>query len=335
MAPLLGENRVLVKLGLDALNTRQRPGLSGLVKECRIRGPITPGVISFKLAPKINALGRVGDPRVGMQLLLSHSFTEARRLARHLMGVNRERQEIERGVYAHACEQMGAMAERPALILVGRGWHPGVIGSIATRIAFETRRPTVVLSQHVTPEFSGSARSSRNYNVLGVLEACHDLLERFGGHPSAAGLSLHEANLAAFTRFFNAAAERDAANGGVCAVTADSVRIETWIEAAALTPQFLAEVALMSPFGYGNPEPVVGVRGLVLGNPAVVNQRHLRFSLSCSEGPEVQATAWDRSTWDVQASARYDIAFMPQVTIGPDGPRPHLRVLDLMRADAA
>ncbi len=330
MAPLRGENRILVKLGLEVLNSRLRPGLSGLVKECRIRGPITPAVIAFKIAPKINALGRVGDPRVGMQLLLSHSFTEARRLARHLVEVNRERQEIERGVYADACEQMEAMPDHPALILVGHRWHPGVIGSIATRIAFQSRRPTVVLSHQAAPEVIGSARSSENYNVLGVLEDCQQLLERFGGHPSAAGLMLHQPNLEAFTRFFQDAAERDASTA--CG-NVNCLKIETWIEPAGLTAQFLDEIALMSPFGYGNPEPVVGVRGFTLRDPAVFNARHLRFRLAWEGGDDLEAFAWDRSHWEVQASERYDVAFMPQCA--GDGSRPQIRVLDLMHASPA
>ena len=328
MAPLRGENRILVKLGLEALNGRLRPGLSGLVKECRIRGPITPAVIAFKIAPKINALGRVGDPRVGMQLLLSHSFTEARRLARHLVEVNRERQEIERGVYADACEQMEGLPNHPALILVGHRWHPGVIGSIATRIAFQSRRPTVILSHQSAPEVIGSARSSENYNVLRVLEDCQQLLERFGGHPSAAGLMLHQPNLEAFTRFFQDAAERDASTA--CG-NANCLKIETWLEPGGLTAQFLEELALMSPFGYGNPEPVVGVRGFTLRDPAVVNARHLRFRLAWEGGDDLEAFAWDRSGWAVQASDRYDVAFMPQN--GGDGSRPQLRVLDLMHAE--
>jgi single-stranded-DNA-specific exonuclease len=333
MSPLVGENRTLVKLGLDALNSRLRPGLSGLIKECRIRGPITPAVIAFKIAPKINALGRVGEPRLGMQLLLSHSYTEARRLARHMLEVNRERQQIERGVYADACEQMETMPDHPALILIGHRWHPGVIGSIATRIAFQSRRPTVVLSHQVAPEVIGSARSSENYNVLGVLEACHDLLERFGGHPSAAGLMLHQANLQAFTRFFRDAAERDAASA--CGAETKCIKIEAWIERDALTPQFLDEMALLSPFGYGNPEPVVGVRGFAVRDPAVVNSRHLRFSLPCAGGDAVEAFAWDRSGWELEASARYDIAFMPQTAPGGAGARAQIRVLDLMHAGTA
>ncbi len=328
MAPLVGENRVLVTLGLESLNARAKPGLSGLLKECRVRGPVTPNIISFKLAPKINALGRVGDPRLGMQLLLSRSFTEARRLARQLLSVNRERQEIERGVYADACGQMDALRDEPALVLVGRGWHPGVIGSIATRIAYQSRRPTVVLTGQDTPELSGSARSSGNYNVLQVLEACENLLERFGGHPSAAGLMLQATNLRPFTRFFQDAAERGAA---VCGNGENCLQIETWIEPEALTPAFLQELMQLSPFGYGNPEPVVGVRGFTVREPAVFNNRHLRFHIAAGDGQRLDAVAWDRSEWALESRARYDIAFVPQ--FNNHGARMQVRVLDLMQVE--
>ena len=331
MAPLVGENRVLVKIGLDALNSRLKPGLSGLVKECRVRGPITPTTISFKLAPKINALGRVGDPRLGMQLLLSHSFTEARRLARYLLEVNRKRQEIEREVYADVSEQIERMPRHAALILVGQGWHPGVIGSIATRVAHQTRRPTVVLSQEKTPQMVGSARSSENYNVLKVLDACQSLLERYGGHPSAAGLALHPINLTAFTEFFQSAAERD--GQGVVAHKNHKLKIEAWIEPEELTPPFLQELFRLSPFGYGNPEPVVGVHAFQVDNPSVFQNRHLKFSLACENGAHLEAFAWEHSDWEVSSATRYDIAFMPQVHIGAEGVRSQLRVLDLKAAE--
>ena len=327
MSPLVGENRVLVKMGLETINSNIRPGLSGLVKECRIRGRITPHTITFKLAPKINALGRVGDPRMGVQLLLSHSFTESRRLARHLIQMNQERRNIEREVYTDALEMMESMPDLPAMILVGADWHPGVIGSIASRIAFQTHQPTVVLTGRDNQEFSGSARGSGNHNVLGALEACQELLERFGGHRNAAGLALIKSNLPAFTRNFLSAAERECKENGDCGE--EGLHIETWIDSERLSARFLEELNQLSPFGYGNPEPVIGVRGFTVRDPAVFNQRHLRFRLSCSDGDSLEAYAWDHSDWNVRCSQRYDIAFVPQMFFGPKGPRAQLRVLDL------
>lgn len=331
MSPLLGENRVLVKLGLELLNSKMRPGLSGLVRESRIRGPITPNTITFKLAPKINALGKVGDPRVGMRLLLSHSFTESRRLARQMMDTNRERQKIEREVYQHAMTLMEAQPEEPATILVGMGWHPGVIGSIASRIAFQTHRPTVVLTGQGEKELGGSARGGKHHNVLGALQACQSLLNRFGGHRNAAGLALLKENLFAFSRDFQAAAARECLSNG--AGGEEGVKIETWIEPKALTPRFLEELNLLSPFGFGNPEPVIGVRGFRVREPSVFNTRHLRFQLPCGNGGHLDAYAWDHSDWEVNCSQRYDIAFMPQMFSGPKGLEAQVRVLDLKYAD--
>lgn len=330
MSPLKGENRILVKLGLEMLNSNVKPGISGLVKECRVRGPITPHTITFKLAPKINALGRIGDPRLGMQLLLSHSFTEARRLARQLVKVNRERRAIERGVYEKAMELMDSMPERPAMILVGSHWHPGVIGSIATRIAYQIHRPTVVLTDQDPSELMGSVRSSRQLDVLSVLESCETLLDRFGGHRSAAGLSLQRVNLTAFTDHFQSAIERGNLMNGV---EDEGLKIDAWIEPAELTPRFLEELGKFSPFGFGNPEPVIGLKGFKVNNPAVVNNRHLKFSLDCSDGVKMEAFAWDHSDWNVADSSRYDIAFMPQISNSNSGQCTRLSILDLKRAE--
>ena len=331
MSPLLGENRVLVKLGLEMLNKKMRPGLSGLVRESRIRGAITPNTITFKLAPKINALGRVGDPRVGMRLLLSHSFTESRRLARHLIDTNRERQKIEREVYQCAMTMLETMPEEPATILVGLDWHPGVIGSIASRIAFQTHRPTVVLTGQGKQELGGSARGGKHHNVLGALQACQGLLNRFGGHRNAAGLALLRENLAAFSQDFQAASALECFNNGT--EGGDGLRIETWIEPKALTTRFLEELNLLSPFGFGNPEPVIGVRGFTVRKPAVFNSRHLRFQLPCGNGGHLDAYAWDHSDWELNSSKRYDIAFMPQMFSGAGGPEAQVRVLDLKYAE--
>lgn len=327
MSPLVGENRVLVKLGLDLLNSNLRPGLSGLVRESHIRGRITPNTITFKLAPKINALGRVGDPGVGVRLLISHSFTESRRLAKLLIDTNRERQKIEYEVYQRAMTLVEDMPELPALILVGSQWHPGVIGSIASRIAFQTHRPTIVLTDQGELELGGSARGGRHHNVLGALEACQDLLQRFGGHRNAAGLALFREDLSAFTHDFQAAAERECFSNG--SGDEEALKIEAWIEPKNLTKGFLEELNLLAPFGYGNPEPVIGVRGFTVREPSIFNHRHLRFRLPCGDGASLEAYAWDHSDWEVRCSQRYDIAFIPQMFFGGKGPQTQVRVLDL------
>lgn len=325
MSPLIGENRALVKLGLDAMNTQPRPGIAGLIRECHVRGPVTPSVISFKLAPKINALGRIGDPRMGVQLLLARSVMEARRISRYLVELNRQRQVIEREVLLSAMVQAEAMSDRPALVLVGGDWHPGVIGSIASRISFQTGKPTIVLTLSRQPQVLGSARGGDGFNILRTLGACAPLLSRFGGHPAAAGLALDPENLNAFTERFLVAAEETGCDS--VPPEAQPLAIEAWIDRDALTHAFVEEVTRLSPFGYCNPEPVIAVRGVVLGNPTVFNERHLRFHLVCPNGDQFDGFAWDHSEWSFSSSERYDIAFMPQLYGNGPG-RAQVKVVD-------
>jgi single-stranded-DNA-specific exonuclease len=330
MSPLVGENRILVKLGLEAINSHPRPGLAGLMRECHIRGPVTPNAITFKLAPKINALGRIGDPRVGVQLLVSHSYAEARRIARYMVQLNRERQELEHSALDSALSLAEAQADRPVMVLVGGDWHPGVVGSIASRLSFQTGKPTIVLTLSNAPQVVGSARGGAfGVNILALLAACSPLLIRYGGHPAACGLALDPANLTEFTRrIYEAVAE----NPALCA-GADNrpLEIESWLEADALTHSFVEELAILSPFGHCNPEPVLAVRGVTLGNPTVFNQRHLRFSLLCPNGQAFDAMAWEHSAWSVSPDTPYDIAFMPQP--GESGARTQVKVLDLIQVE--
>ena len=328
MAPLLGENRILVKLGLDQMNSKPRPWLAGLAKEANIRCAISPSTISFKIAPKINALGRVGDPRLGVQFLLTHSFTEARRIARIMLEVNRRRQVLEQQVLALALEQLDACAELPASVLMGECWHPGVIGPIASRIAHLTGKPTVVLTQHQSPLVSGSARAHNRYDILGALGGCADLLERFGGHPTACGLALRPENLPAFIKRFNRIVEADQGRGSSAGF--DVLRLDAWIRPDVMSLQFVREMTQLSPFGHRNPEPLLGIRGFCVENPSIFNSRHLRFNVSCPNGHSIDAFAWEQCQWELKLSQRYDIAFMPQLYEGPHGTRVQMKVLDLI-----
>ncbi|MDH5752476.1 MAG: DHHA1 domain-containing protein, partial [Deltaproteobacteria bacterium] len=325
MVPLLGENRILVKQGLERLNTRPRPGLSGLIKECRIKGPITPRVISFRMAPKINALGRIGDPKGAMQLLLSRSYSESRMLARELLEANRARQEIEQVALEGAQEQSAAMAHSHALILQGTDWHPGVIGTIATRISTETGKPTIVLTAQDSEYFMGSARSSNNVNILKMLDACAHLLERHGGHPNAAGLVIHKSRFEEFSRLFLSATKAC----GKLHCPPENLNIEAWLGQESLTPGFFQEVSRLSPFGYCNPEPMVGMKGVLLGEADLINKRHLRFSLDASGGNRLEAFVRDCPDWELDTNSRYDLAFMPQIYHSPRGPRSQLKVVDI------
>jgi len=326
MSPLVGENRVLVKLGLDLINSRPRPGLAGLIRECNIRSGISPSTINFKLAPKINALGRIGDPRLGMQILLAHSYTEGRRLARHLAAVNRMRQEIERNVLSSAMRQVEEAHDPSAFVLVGTDWHPGVIGIIATRIAYQFQRPTVVITLANRVQALGSARGYGEVNVLDALASCENLLDRFGGHANAAGLALQPERVGEFRSRFHAFME--SSPGAQPAADARGIAIETWIDPGLLDSRFCDEMARLSPFGYGNPEPVFGVRGMNMTHPAVTQTRRLRFQIAGSRYAE-DCLCWDQAEWTRNLSGSFDMALSPQILYGPEGVRSNFRVVDL------
>lgn len=328
MSPLVGENRVLVKLGLDAINARPRPGISGLIRECNIRGPITPTTISFKLAPKINAVGRIGDPRLGVQLFTSHSFTESRKIARFLVETNRERKVIEQEVFGHALKQLARFRDEPACVLVGGDWHPGVVGPIASRMAFQTGKPTVALTLWRSPEATGSARSGEGFDVLDALAACESLLHRFGGHPKAAGLSLHPDNLDAFTRSFYDAVGRGAGEHGQAKHR--ELRIDAWVTPAMLNSETFEELARLSPFGFGNPEPVLAMRRITVDKTAWHHSRHLRLDLRGPMGREMEGMAWDSPDLEVATGRSYDVAFVPRFLGRPAGSPPQLKVLDFL-----
>ncbi|MCH8842390.1 MAG: single-stranded-DNA-specific exonuclease RecJ [SAR324 cluster bacterium] len=327
MSPLVGENRVLVKLGLEMINTRPRPGLAGLIKECNVRSGVSPNVINFKIAPKINALGRIGDPALGIQMLLTRSFTEGRRLARHLVSVNRSRQEIEKTALAGAMKQAESQQSNPALVLVGKDWHPGVISIIATRIAGQFQKPTVVISLYHGDVALGSARGNGQFDILHALGCCESTLKRFGGHVNAAGLALHPANLSAFTaQFMKAIAE---AQDGPRKPDQKCIAIDTWIQPEHLDCKFIEEIGRLSPFGFGNPEPVIAVHGLDVGHPSVFQNRHLKLQLNCAQGHEIEAVAWDHSALAEHLKGTFDIAFVPQLTYSAQGVKTQLKVVDL------
>ncbi|MDH4225277.1 MAG: single-stranded-DNA-specific exonuclease RecJ [Deltaproteobacteria bacterium] len=335
MSPLVGENRILVRLGFEMMEFHPRPGLVGLLKECNVRGGISPRLIHTKIAPKINAMGRVGDPSIGVKLLLTHSYGEGRRLSRILCDTNRKRQEIEGLALALSEAQVAEQMENPAFVLVGKDWHPGILGILASRIASQYNKPTVVLTQHHGEISQGSARGVEGFDLLSVLKSCEGLLDRFGGHTNAAGLALPSNRLDAFARRFQAATKDCRDSAGRQAKdnpSKDKLAIDTWVNQDHFTRGFVEEISRLSPFGFGNPEPVVALRDVSLEKPMVLNSRHLKFQVSCHNGPEVEAFGWDAAQHNLDLSRRYDLALAPQVSQLGDSTRTTFRLVDVRSA---
>ena len=259
VVPLVEVNRTLVLFGLAELGKARRPGVRALLRVAGVpTGEITASQVGFRLAPRVNAAGRLDDAGRGVRLLSTTDLAIAESLAEELDGENRARQEIERRMLAEALEDA---AERVAagargLVLSRPGWHPGVVGIVASRIVERFHRPTVLVGV-ADGTGKGSGRSIPAFHLHEALAACSVHLERFGGHKHAAGVTIHPDAIPAFREAF----ERHAA-----AVLKDDdlvprVRLEGWADLSELDDRAATDLERLAPFGAGNPEPVFGVRG--------------------------------------------------------------------------
>ena len=255
--PLIGENRALVKNGLKLLNVNPRPGVRALYEATTLDTHITAADISRKISPKINAAGRVGDPMVSAKLLASNSIHESRQLVGQLKNFNRIRRNAEKSAYMEAFQiaKEQAKSSPPLLLVVGPNWHPGVIGLLSTKITKHFGLPSIVLSKDKNPdELLGSGRSCNGINLLEGLKHCSELLNNFGGHPMAAGLSLAVNNLEAFREKIISLLESDVLD------KVEKQRKHQYYDGEFsfqdLDEQFIGDLERMEPFGNGNDAPV-------------------------------------------------------------------------------
>jgi single-stranded-DNA-specific exonuclease len=290
VAPLRGENRILARYGLKLLQETTNPGLRALIRAAALEGkPLTAGRVGFILAPRLNAVGRLGHALRGVELLTTDSEAEANGIARELEEMNRARQELDRRTLAEA----RAMVDRLdldstyGLVLAREGWHPGVIGIVASRIVEATARPAVLVALD-GGEGKGSGRSIPAFDLHAGLGECRDLLRRFGGHRSAAGVTIAADKVEAFTeRFDRVARERLTAADLVPDMRVD---LEIAIEDANADLESL--LRHFEPFGMGNPSPVLVARGVRLaGAPRTVGQDGLKLRLRTADG-ELEAIGW-------------------------------------------
>ena len=278
VVPLLGENRVLASHGLPALERSTRPGLRALVEFARRgeREPLTAERVAFRIAPALNAAGRMGDSGEGLRLLLAATDEEARALVQSLDRANRRRQEVEEGLHRQASEMVRAELDLPStrgIVLARAGWHPGVIGIVASRIAEEFHRPTLLIALD-GERGKGSGRSVAGVHLCEALGRCRELLVNYGGHAFAAGLEVESARVDALRRAFDAAIPL-APEELVPEVSLDAeLRLED------ISERLLHDLRRLEPHGEGNRKPVFLGAGLeVAGVPRFLGQegRHLSF----------------------------------------------------------
>jgi single-stranded-DNA-specific exonuclease len=313
VVPLVDENRSLAIAGLRALARTAKPGLRALMQSAGVDpATVDAGAVGFRLAPRLNAAGRLGHPREALELLLTEDEAEARRLADSLEELNRERQAVEGRILREAVAQVEAWPSeqraRRAYAVAGADWHEGVIGIVASRLVERYHRP-VVLIAGTDGDWKGSGRSIPTFDLHGALGSCAGLLGRWGGHRAAAGLSIAEENVDAFAEAFAEQAatvldEEDLAP--VAPIDAVVAR------GADLSLDLCAELARLAPFGLGNPAPTLLAPGCGLAELATVGDgKHLRFRVRRDGRDAGSAIAFGQgSRLEVlRPDALYDVAF--------------------------
>ncbi|MFQ5582833.1 MAG: single-stranded-DNA-specific exonuclease RecJ, partial [Calditrichia bacterium] len=279
IVPLIDENRILVRHGLDHINYDPRYGIKALLESTGLdRKEISVGLIVFVIAPRINAVGRMGDARRAVQLLTAESLQKARTLAMELEKENQIRRNVDEATLKEALEIVENRLDPVndySFVVYKEDWHPGVIGIIASRILERYYRPTIMISV-VDGIGKGSARSISNFNIYEAIKECGDLLMAFGGHKYAAGLTIAEEKIPPFVEKFNAIAKRDIKPEDLI----PRMTIDCEAELSNFDKRFMRLLKLIGPFGPMNMRPVFISKNVrIVGEPAIVGNNHLKMQL--------------------------------------------------------
>ena len=310
LVPLRDENRIIARFGLKHLSHDPNPGLDALMSISGVNKGETLGGedVNFRLAPRINACGRLNKPEVAAQLLLNENPEECKRLANQLDDFNKERRRIEAQLTEEAeTKAKEKFSEQPAVVACGHGehWNPGVVGIVAGKLAGDLGKPCIVLAED-GDACKGSGRSIPGVNILEALSRCKELLTHWGGHPAAVGLGMPKNNLAAFQDAFVGAILDQIGNE----IPEKTLRIDATISTEDLRAELLHEIADLAPFGQENPEPVLALKGVNLAGPPrkVGNGNHFQFSVFNGE-EVIFGIAWNMGESIPPVSRAVDLAF--------------------------
>ena len=310
VVPLTGENRILTRAGLERLAISNKVGLRALMDIADVPDEVTPYHIGFRIGPRLNAAGRIGDAMAALELLLTEDRARASELAKFLNDHNAERQRIEEQMLREGLEMARAEADlehERVLVLAKEGWHIGIIGIVASRVMQEFYRPTVIIG--ITGGVGkGSCRSITGFSMVGALSECAPLLERFGGHEMAAGLSVKVENIPALQKALNEIAGRTLGDKDLT----PSLMIDAEVRLAEMNGEFFDQLKKFKPWGADNPTPLFMVRGVRLRRaPHVVGKGHLKFVVT--DGDATLGAIW----WGAGAcelpTGEFDVAFAPEL----------------------
>jgi single-stranded-DNA-specific exonuclease len=312
VVPLVDENRYLARAGLNALARTQKPGLRALMRSAGVDpAAVDAGAVGFRLAPRINAAGRLSHPETALRLLLTEDDTDASQLAGRLEELNRERQAVEDRILREAVAQVDAWPEsrlrRRGYVVAHEDWHEGVIGIVASRLVERFNRP-VVLIAGTDGDWKGSGRSIPSFDLHAALGACSEHLSRFGGHRAAAGLSIDPAKLGAFAEAFGEAVDAELPEEDL----QPRIVVDAVVSGDELTLDLSTELGHLAPFGLGNPGVTLLLPSCDLSDVAqTADGKHLRFRVRHRDRPAGSAIAFGlgRHADRARREVRHDVLF--------------------------
>ena len=324
VVPILGENRILMRQGLKVLEESRRPGLVALKEAVRLEGkPISFRDVVFRLAPRLNAAGRLGQARCALELLLCDDLAQARLQANYLHNLNRQRQSLEEVMLreAAALVRREKLNQRPVMVLAKEGWHPGVLGIVAARLAEEHHRPVAMVSlQNGTGR--GSARSVEGFHLFKGLQACEAVLKRYGGHAAAAGFEVAADQVAALQEKLEQAMHSQVGPEP----PRPTLKVDAQVDLAELNREFFTCLERLRPFGPGNPAPVFVCREVECLSSRVVAERHLKVQLH-HQNCVMEAIAFDQAAHHPLAGG-LEVAFSARLSHYQGRSIPELLLLD-------
>lgn len=295
IVPITGENRVMAYYGLEQINTAPRPGIKALLNINQLKNPVTISTLVFTLGPRINAAGRIEHGSKAVELLTCEDEAQANEFARAIDETNTQRRDLDLGITSEAFEMLDSdpyLEKKNSTVLFNSSWHKGVIGIVASRLIEKHYRPTIVLTES-DGKITGSARSVREYDVYSAIEKCGDLLDQFGGHKFAAGLTLKKENIDAFKNRFEEVVS--------ASITTDQlipkIEVDTELEFHEITDKLLRILKQFAPHGPDNMTPLFCARNVFeTGWGRVFSNNHLKLELFQKSNPNLryQAIAYDK-----------------------------------------
>ena len=310
ISPLVAENRTMVWFGLRQMKNTKRKGLRALISASNIAdtADILPVDVSHRIGPRINASGRLADASLPVEMFLCENENRCADLARELSEMNRDRQEIERGIFDEALAQLEPQAgTRHALVACGE-WHPGVVGIVAGKLSRHFNKPCVVLGIEGNLA-KGSGRGVPGVNLIDVLRPYGDKLDSWGGHPMAVGISVDVGNVDEFREYLDRAVGEALTKNGADSANERELEIAAWLSPSEITAELFDQIAQLSPFGEGNPEPIFGIRNVIMPQGAIAfGENNFRFQILLPNFSRLGVVAWHKPEGVPEAGTQADLA---------------------------